>query len=77
MEASKKKAKLKTPHAHPAYGAPIYNGVGVVKRHEWFCEPGAESRAVRRCLPNRSSQTLDAADGSPEFQRDEAHRASS
>jgi len=30
-------------------GAPIYNGVGVVKRHEWFCEPGAESRAVRRC----------------------------
>jgi len=28
-------------------------------------------------LPNRSSQTLDAADGSPEFPRDEAHRASS
>lgn len=31
------------------------------------CEAGAGSRAVRRFLPNRSSQTLDAADGSPEW----------
>src|SRR5438477_6745672 len=36
-------------HLLGGLGAPLYNGVGVVKRHEWFCEPGAESRAVRRC----------------------------
>src|SRR5258708_4799541 len=31
------------------------------------CEAGAGSRAVRRFLPDRSSQTLDAANGSPEW----------
>src|SRR2546429_2575498 len=47
--AKKPKAKSKAPPSQTEDGAPIYNGVGVVKRHEWFCEPGAESRAVRRC----------------------------
>ena len=47
---------------------PIYNGVGFVKRHSHLFrlwEPEAASGAVRRFLSDRSSQTLDAADGSP------------
>ena len=31
-------------------------------------EPGAGSRAARRVLPGRSSQTLEAASGSPEWE---------
>ncbi len=42
----------------------VYNGVGVVKGHASPVEPGAWSRAVRRFLSGRSSQTLDAATGS-------------
>lgn len=37
-----------------------------------FSEPGAGSRAVRRFLSDRSSQTLDTADGSSYLGRDEA-----
>jgi hypothetical protein len=48
---------------------PLYNVVGVVKTH---LEPVAESRAVWPFLPDRSSQTLDAADGSRECHVDEA-----
>jgi hypothetical protein len=52
---------------------PLYNVVGVVKTHlGLFFESLAESRAVWRFLPDRSSQTLDAADGSRECHVDEA-----
>ena len=52
---------------------PLYNVVGVVKTHLClFFESVAESRAVWPFLPDRSSQTLDAADGSRECHVDEA-----
>ena len=51
---------------------PIYNSVGVVKRHEYTPEPRAESTAVRRFLSDRSSKTVDAANGSPYLSADEA-----
>jgi hypothetical protein len=44
---------------------PVYKVVGIVKRHSELCEPGAESRALREAGVYR--QTLDAADGSPQF----------
>jgi len=51
----------------------LYNVVGVVKTHlGLFFESVAESRAVWPFLPDRSSQTLDAADGSRECPIDEA-----
>ena len=49
----------------------FYNGAGVVKTHFWLFEPGAGSRAGRRFSADRSSQTLDAADGSRYFRADE------
>ena len=36
----------------------IYNDVGFVKAHVDYREPGAESRAGRRFLPDRSSRPL-------------------
>ena len=50
----------------------VYNRVGFVKRHLYFSEPGAASRAVRRFLSDCSSQTLDAANGSLCLSWDEA-----
>ena len=50
----------------------FYNGVDSVKRHRPSCESGAGSRAVRRFVSDRSSQSLDAADGSPCLSWDEA-----
>ena len=58
---------------HKTGQIPLYNVVGVVKTHlGLFFESVAESRAVWPFLPDRSSQTLDAADGSRECHVDEA-----
>jgi len=53
-------------------GISVYNDVGVVKRHSDLFEPRAGSRAVRRFLSDRSSQTLDAVNGSLHLNWDEA-----
>ncbi len=48
----------------------VYRSSAIVKRHSELCESGAESRALREAGVYR--QTLDAADGSPQFRVDEA-----
>ena len=47
----------------------VYESLGEVKDTSSGCESGAGSRAARRVMPRRSSQTLDAANGSPAWER--------